>query len=49
MTPTTMADLFAAADISGLQSNVGTLLLGFIGLGLLFTGMKYLRKSGIRA
>lgn len=49
MTPTTMADLFTAADISGLQSNVGTLLLGFITIGLLFTGMKYLRKSGIRA
>lgn len=49
LTPTTMADLFTAADISGLQGNVGTLLLGFIAIGLLFTGMKYLRKSGIRA
>lgn len=49
MTPTTMADIFAAADISGLQSNVGTLLLGFVAVGLLFTGMKYLKKSGIRA
>lgn len=48
-TPTTMADLFTAANISGLQSNVGTLLLGFIGIGLLFTGMKYLKRSGIRA
>jgi hypothetical protein len=45
---TTMADLFTAANISGLQSNVGTLLIGFIGIGLLFTGMRYLRKSGIR-
>lgn len=49
MTPTTMADLFAAADISSIQGNVGTLLLGFIAIGLLFTGMKYLKKSGIRA
>lgn len=46
--PTTMADLFAAADISGLQTNVGTLLLGFIAIGLLFTGRRYLRKSGIQ-
>ncbi len=46
---TTMADLFTAANIDGLQANVGTLLIGFITIGLLFTGMKYLKKSGIRA
>lgn len=48
MTPTTIADLFTAASISGLQTNVGTLLIGFIGIGLLFTGYRYLRKSGVR-
>ena len=48
MTPTTMTELFAAANISGLQTNVGTLLIGFIGIGLLFTGYRYLRRSGVR-
>lgn len=46
--PTTMGDLFTAADISGLQTNVGTLLLGFVAISLLFLGARYLRKSGIR-
>jgi len=44
-----MAALFTAADVSGLAGNVTTLLIAFIGLGLLFTGYKYLKKSGIKA
>jgi hypothetical protein len=44
-----MDALFTAADVSGLSGNVTTLLVAFIGLGLLFTGMKYLKKSGIKA
>lgn len=48
MTPTTMADIFAAADITGLQTNVGTLLLGFVGVSLLFVGYRYLKKAGVR-
>jgi hypothetical protein len=43
-----MAEIFAAANISGLQNNVGTLLIGFVGISLLFTGARYLRKSGVR-
>lgn len=45
---TTMTDLFTAANITGLNNNVGTLLTGFIGIGLLFTGYRYLKKSGIK-
>ena len=45
---TTMADIFAAADISGLQSNVGLILLGFVTISLLFVGKRYLGKAGIR-
>lgn len=45
---TTLADLFTAANISGLNSNVGTLLIGFIGIGLLFLGRRYLARTGIR-
>lgn len=44
-----MDALFAAADISTLATNVSTILIGFIGVGLLFTGFRYLRKSGIKA
>jgi hypothetical protein len=43
-----MTALFAAADVSTLATNVTSLLVLFIGVGLLFTGMRYLRKSGIR-
>jgi hypothetical protein len=43
------APLFDAGAITGLSGNVTTLLVAFIGLGLLFTGMKYLKKSGIKA
>jgi len=45
---TTIADIFTAANISGLNSNVGTLLIGFVGINLLFLGARYLRKSGVR-
>lgn len=46
--PTTMSDIFLAADVSTLQTNVGTLLLAFVAISLLFVGMRYLRKAGIR-
>lgn len=44
-----IADLYTAVNISGLLFNVGTLLLGFIGVGLLFTGIMFLKHSGIRS
>ena len=46
--PTTMTDIFTAADVSGLQSNVGTLLLAFVAISLLFVAVRYLRKAGVR-
>ena len=48
MPATTITDLFTAANISGLQSNVGTILLALIGVNLLFMGARYLRKSGVK-
>ena len=48
MEENTMAALFTAADISTLSTNVSTLLVGFIGVGLLFLGYRYIKKSGIR-
>lgn len=44
----TITDLFTAANISSVNTNVGTLLVGFIGINLLFLGARYLRKTGIR-
>lgn len=43
--PTTVADLFAAVDVTGIQSNIGTLLLAFIGISTLFLGARYVRKT----
>jgi hypothetical protein len=40
-----MDALFAAADITGLSVNVTTILLGFIGIGLLFVGRRYIGKA----
>ncbi len=43
-----MDAIFAAADIAGLSTNVSTLLIGFVGVSLLFVGARYLRKAGVR-
>ena len=43
-----MAALFTAVDVSGLSSNVSTLLIAFIGVSLLFVGYRYIRKAGVR-
>lgn len=40
-----MAALFTAADVSTLSTNVETLLVAFVGLGLLFLGYRYVRKA----
>jgi len=48
MEETTMAALFTAADITPLSTNVSTLLIGFIGVGLLFLGYRYVKKAGVR-
>jgi hypothetical protein len=46
--PADGAALWAAADITPLAGNVSTLLIGFIGIGLLFVGYRYIRKSGVK-
>lgn len=43
-----MNALFTAVDISGLSTNVTTLLTGFIAIGLIFLGYRYIKRSGIR-
>lgn len=44
-----MAALFTACDVSDLATRVTAILVAFIGVGLLFTGFRYIKKSGIRA
>jgi len=43
-----IAELFAAADISGLATLVEALLTSFVGIMLLFIGYRYLKKAGNR-
>jgi hypothetical protein len=40
-----MDALFTAVDITGLSTNISTLMLGFIGVGLLFVGRRYLGRT----
>jgi hypothetical protein len=44
-----MQDLFDAVNVTGVSTNVSTLLVAFIGINLLFLGYKYVRKSMGRA
>ena len=39
-----MDALFTAVDVSTLSSNVQTILVSLVGVGLLFLGYKYVRK-----
>lgn len=40
-----MQALFDAVDITSLSTNVTTLMVGFIGVGLLFVGGRYVYKT----
>lgn len=40
-----MAALFTAADVTGLSGNVSTMLIAFVGVTLLFTGYKYVKRG----
>ena len=40
-----MDALFAAVDVSTLATNVSTLMISFIGIGLLFVGFRYVGKT----
>ena len=45
MGPTPIDNLFTAVDVSGIGTNVSTLLIAFIGINLLFLGYRYVRKT----
>ena len=40
-----MDALFGAVDITGLSTNVSTLMLGFIGVGILFVARRYIGRT----
>ena len=40
-----MEALFTAFDVSGLSTNVTTILIAGVGLTLLFTGYKFLKRG----
>lgn len=40
-----MDALFTAVDVSGLSTNISTLMLSFIGIGLLFLGYAYVKRT----
>ncbi len=40
-----MDALFAAVNLTGLSTNVSTLMVAFIGINLLFLGYRYVRKT----
>ncbi len=41
-------DIFTAGAITGLTTNVKTLLLGFIGITIMFVGYKYFKRAANR-
>lgn len=45
MESTAIDNLFAAVEIAGIETNVSTLLIGFIGINLLFLGGIYVKKA----
>lgn len=40
-----MQALFDAVDVTGISTNVSTLLIAFIAINLLFLGYRYVRKT----
>ena len=45
MEPTAIDNMFGAVSVSGISTNVSTLLIAFIGINLLFLGYRYVRKT----
>ncbi len=41
-------DIFTAGAITGLSANVKTVLLGFIGITIMFVGYKYFKRAANR-
>lgn len=46
---TDIDDLFTAADTTGLQTNIKTFLLAFIGIAVLFLGYRFVKRAMNRA
>ena len=44
-----MDALFTAVDITGATTNTSTMLIGFIGVSLLFLGYKWIKRGMGRA
>ena len=44
-----LADLFTAVDVTGVSTNVQTLMIAFIGINILFLGYAYVKKTMNRA
>lgn len=40
-----MDKLFAAVNVSGLQENVTTVLISFVGIALVFCGYRWVRRT----
>lgn len=40
-----MQALFDAVDVTGISTNVSTLMVAFIGINLLYLGYRYVRKT----
>ncbi len=40
-----MQALFDAVDVTGISTNVSTLMISFIGIGLLFLGYAYVKRT----
>jgi hypothetical protein len=43
-----MDPIFAAVDITGVSTAVSAAIVGFIGVGLLFLGWRYVKRLGVR-
>lgn len=43
-----MDAVFTACDISSLSTAVTTLVVGFVGVGLIFTAWRYSKRAGIK-
>lgn len=40
-----MDKLFQAVDVSGLQDNITTVLIAFVGIALVFCGYRWVRRT----
>jgi len=43
-----MAALYTAASLTGLSTGVSAILVGFIGVGLLFVAKRFIGRAGVK-